>query len=596
MFRRLSEVYDSNVVIPLYTPVQQVQLTPLKPLNPLNPPNPLKQVQPTEEKQETTFETQKKWYFDNQHAKKQMLLNTCKSLMQNQHKQDIHIPEQDVRTITRNEDVRIYNRVANPVNFNIVTQGGNTIDLILKEKPQNIYNACDVHIKNDLYLQSMKKYDFYSDIPDTTIPPFDIMFIQNLFEKMGGKPTGSLYPSIHNISSYNQMTNVGEIKQYFNELNQNIKSTNYNIRHDAFIKFVGISPIKRAPYTQGIEVFWFSENKFIRRTIEKKIQSYGSMLQLTDIRAPSDVSVTFKVETNKEFFISINQPYNSDKTILKDRFVDKPGIYANIGKGISNSHSMYKKSIPNITKIYSESTAIITPLDEPNPFIDKNYSLTCEPRAPFLNFEVNDTFEETRNPGIFSQFIKLSSVDYHLRPEEREFVPGKKNFLRLNNSNSHIEIANILSWGTMTVAIRLKSIPVTNEIIINFNTYHIIATPLNRSVIGISIAYIKGKTWTTISTSYTLPINTWYLIVVSNTTTGFDIYCNSINELISNKGNTPVTRITDSVNTQIVNITIGRKSVTSSFSYDIAWVHFFDYNVSPNDIYRDSMTDWIFTE
>ena len=221
---------------------------------------------------------------------------------------------------------------------------------------------------------------------------------------------------------------------------------------------------------------------------------------------------------------------------------------------------MYKKSIPNITKIYSETTAIVMP-NEPNLFIDKNYSLTCEPRAPFLNFEVNDTFEETRNPGIFSQFIKLSSVDYHLRPEEREFVPGKKNFLRLNNSNSHIEIANILSWGTMTVAIRLKSIPVTSEIIINFNTYHIIATPLNRSVIGISIAYIKGKTWTTISTPYKLPINTWYLIVVSNTTTGFDIYCNSINELISNKGNTPVTRITDSVNTQIVNITIGRKSI-----------------------------------
>ena len=33
----------------------------------------------------------------------------------------------------------------------------------------------------------------------------------------------------------------------------------------------------------------------------------------------------------------------------------------------------------------------------------------------------------------------------------------------------------------------------------------------------------------------------------------------------------------------------------SSFSYDIAWVHFFDYNVSANDIYRDSMTNWIFT-
>ena len=29
--------------------------------------------------------------------------------------------------------------------------------MILKEKPQNIYNACDVHIKNDLYLQLTQK-------------------------------------------------------------------------------------------------------------------------------------------------------------------------------------------------------------------------------------------------------------------------------------------------------------------------------------------------------------------------------------------------------------------------------------------------------
>ena len=52
------------------------------------------------------------------------------------------------------------------------------------------------------------------------------------------------------------------------------------------------------------------------------------------------------------------------------------------------------------------------------------------------------------------------------------------------------------------------------------------------------------------------------------------------------------------------NIMIGTKNFknwseihsTSSFYYDIAWIHFFDHYVNADDIYRDCMANWIFTQ
>lgn len=561
---------------------------------------------------------EKKWFIDNEMAKTQMLDETYKIHKAYSEKdtdvfRDTHVSVTEeitsnriieplderfavtlaltgpptIRTI-RNEDVRIYNRIANPINYNIVTQGGNTVDVTLQEKKQDI--QYDKKIDKHLYLQSIQKYNFNSDIPDTTIPPFDIVYLQHLFETFGNK-TGTLYPSMNNIILYNSMANVGEVKQHLNEIRRNTKSSDYHTKNRAFSQ-LGIKPIiTRAPYVQGVEVFWFSNNIFMCRTIEKKLIEYNiesfTVVQLTDIRTITSFSTKFNVIAD-EFFISLQQPFDSDKMLRNDKIVDMPGLFANIGKGVSTSYSTFHALLPNILKTYHEGSTFILqcgPMD---------YSLTCEIRAPFLNFEVkNGIFEETRNPAMFSQ--KVSSVDYHMRPEEKEYVPGMKSFIRLNNSNSHIDILNISykSWVSVSFAFRLKSIPVKDEIIMNFGMYTVIAKPLNRSTIGISISYMN-KTWNIQITPYTLSLNIWYVIVISNHD-GIDVYCDSIHDLISKKGHSTVTRITNKISYMNHSITVGRKNIPSVFSYDVAWIHFFDYMISPNEIYRDCMTDWIFT-
>ena len=175
------------------------------------------------------------------------------------------------------------------------------------------------------------------------------------------------------------------------------------------------------------------------------------------------------------------------------------------------------------------------------------------------------------------------------------------------------------SWGTISFSIRLLTMPV-KETIINFATgstnaqyfCNIIAKPINGSTAGIYISHTfkDGKTWTTTSTPYTLSLNKWYLFFISNNDIGLDIYCNSIDELISNHGNAVMTSIrttnkmynaNDSTQS---NIMIGTKNFktwpeiysTTSFNYDIAWIHFFDYYTNADDIYRDCMANWIFTQ
>ena len=133
---------------------------------------------------------------------------------------------------------------------------------------------------------------------------------------------------------------------------------------------------------------------------------------------------------------------------------------------------------------------------------------------------------------------------------------------------------------------------------------NIIAKPINGSTSGISISHtFNGKSWMNIPTSYQLSLNKWYIFFVSNSNTGLDIYCNSIEKLISNHGNAIKTSIESNIPNITSNIMIGTKNFTalpeiystSSFYYDIAWIHFFDYIVTVDDIYRDCMANWIYT-
>jgi hypothetical protein len=487
---------------------------------------------------------------------------------------------------------------------------------------------------------------------------------------MGGQPVGSVYPSDTTMLSYNSMSNWGAVKQYLNQIVSNLSSQDYNVQRNAMIQFLGISPdkiIKRAPYTQGVEVLWFQAvpgqpNKvggFLKRTLENDIvqfnssgvipqlamtypgfTEYSAMVQLFDVRAPADFTTRFQVTVDDGFWIAVNEPNDVDVSAFQNRSSqDTVGFFSNMGiqgptNYASNSCSNYYSDSPNITKLYYQDAGggghtfqfKVNACTGNTTFTSPYYSLTLEPRAPFINFEVNKTgdgFEDTRNPGIFGQFVKSASLDFHNQTVERMNVPGKKGFIRFTNSRSWVNLANIAyqSWGTVTFAFRLQSMPV-KDAIFSFWVYNKFCVFYLQPINGSSARMYYQTNMTmdgnvvTAQLPFVINLNSWHLLEVAQLFSGFDVFCDSFDNIIRNGNFTAgnytriqnKTAITTTANNGLYvqgkyscNVAIGSKLsgtqfYSSSFEFDVAFVHFFDSYIGAADVVRDCKCDWVFTD
>jgi hypothetical protein len=590
-------------------------------------------------------------------------------------------PSDYMATIRNGDAMKLYQQHANPkLNLNMFSQGDKTtVSAALQEVRQLASNANQPPSSalgasaRDLCLQrgAVKGYDICSHLPDGTQAPFDMECLQSLFRKSGGQPKGTAYPSIANMAKYNAMGTLGAVKQYWSQLITAMKSadsfTDYATQREAMSQFLGITPetgITRAPYTQGVEVFWFVPVPgnpqrvigFLKRTIERdfvQLQAgqsrvpqigggaYGCFVQLTDVRAPSDSSIRYDVVVDDGFWIAVNQPADIDKTAMTQQSVDTPGLFENLGlQGPTTysgkSCSAIQAATPNIIKMFFEDAGggwnafQLTPhiCGGANVLQSQYYSLTCDARAPFLTFEVaakSGIFEELRNPGLFGQFVGIGGLEYHSRTDERVGVPGKKAFVRMNSANSSINMPNIAfqSWKTVSFCVRLQTMPIKETL---FHFYMgqfymaIIATPINGSTATISIEHNFSGSTQMVATSYQLSLNTWYMFYVNNMKSGMNIYCNSIDGFIASGGNATVTSLNAnrslwSLNgtwnpvpgqtSEVCNLMVGAGNFkgqwpgvygSSSCSFDLAWIHFFDKPFSKEDILRESKSDWVYTQ
>jgi len=588
-------------------------------------------------------------------------------------------PNDYLSNLRNGDAVKIYNRVANPpLSLDVFSKGATTVDIVLKQARQlagNTKQAANSALgvsARDLCLQkgSLSAYNFCDDLPDTTISPFDIGCLQQLFRKMGGQPTGTAYPATSTINTYNAMVTLGAVKQYLNQLISGMSSTDYNTQRNAMVQFLGISPEKlivRAPYQQGVEVIWLqavpgrtnSISGVLKRTMETDIvqfapgsvgpipqlattypgfTQYSAMIQMFDVRAPSDFQMKFTVTVDDAFYMAANQPADIAKLALSTTGLNQQNLFSNLGiqgptaYGNAQPFNYYGAS-PNITKIYYSDAGggghTLTLANSGNPaFTPPYYSLTCETRAPFLNFEIlaDGSFDDTRNPGLFSNLISVSGLEIHSRPEERNSVPGNKSFARFTNNTSYCNLTNIAyqSWGTCSTAFRLQSMPVKDALFGFWSPagYVILyVVPINGSSAQLRIktnfsTNISGFSGGDGGTSINLNIGSWYYLEVAQNGQGYDIYCDSIPNIIKN-GNytTQYVKITNNgnsitssnnnglykPNSQSCNVAIGGKAagfgfMSSSFIFDLAYVHFFDSYINGADVVRDCKADWKFTQ
>ena len=591
-----------------------------------------------------------------------------------------------VDSLINSNSVQLYNRTANPpLNMQLFKDGNTTVIKVLQEVKQLAKNAATEletsgigAAARDLCLKrgTINKYNPCLELTDTSTPPFDMKCLQELFLKAGGTKRGAIYPSAVTMPNYNSMNTLGAVKQYWAGLLTKMKGrdgfVDYPEQSKALQEMVGIKPedmIERAPYEQGVEVFWFvpqvmnpsKVNGFLRRTIERRIVqfqpgqsivpqigggAYGCMLQLTDLRTPSDFSAKFDVTVDDGFWVAVNQPMNIDEIAMSQPYstIDKPGLFENLGlqgptRYVSSACTPFRSITPNIMKLYHEDAgggwaAFTFNINAcaGTPVLDAQYlSLTCEKRAPFLSFEVSSRgrWEEIRNPGLFAQFTNYN-VDIRTRTDEQTSVPGKKSFARVNSANSIINMNNIAfqSWKNISIAIRFHTSPVKESVIniicgSNWSFFNVVAIHESEDISKIQIQYrYANGPIQYVTTRFAIRQGVWYMFRIKNHGTGFSLYCDTISDLITSKGaSNLVSTVTD--NTQLwgvngtrnpapgqpyewASIIIGTQGIkipwldlfngTSQFLYDVAWVHFFDNEVTDDDMFRDASANWKYTQ
>jgi hypothetical protein len=454
----------------------------------------------------------------------------------------------------------------------------------------------------------------------------------------------------------------------------------YDTQRQAMADFLGIIPEKvigRVPYRQGVEVFWFvpgdmrwGEGKppkmrgFLRRTVERdmvqlqpgpsRVPQIGggpcaAMVQLMDIRAQEPAAVKFQVNIDDGFWITVNQPHSVERKAMDQVNADEPGLFENNWyQGPtwyqSQACTPFSPSTPNITKMFFQDSGCgwhsflvnTQPCSGVNPFQKALYSLTLEERAPFLAFEVSKEtgkLEELRLPAVFEQWINSPphAIAY-TRTDDRQLVPGKKGFLRMNNARSVIDMYDIAyqSWKTLTFAVRFHTMPVKDSLLklaVGRGYATLVLTPSGSSV-AVSVEHtLGGGGVKTVPLRSGLSIGKWYLFFVLNMGSGFDFYINDVEDTVRSKGksgNVGYLKVNHNGPMFLPNETWHPKSgsgqptgqctlmwgglgftgrwegiyATSAFEYDIAWIHFFDYFVeyAKGDLYRECMGNWQYTQ
>ena len=178
----------------------------------------------------------------------------------------------------------------------------------------------------------MDKFDFCTELKDTTRGPFLIECLQNEFRRQGGQSAGSLYPSSQPTGiDWNGLGTWGQVKSKIASLAALTKSNDEAVQRTAMTQFYGIV---RQPYgfkqigiIQGMEVMWTNDstNTVLGRKLtigaksafprfstggiveESSLPDRVSYIAINNVRPPQDMSIRLRLETDDGIIYTLNK-------------------------------------------------------------------------------------------------------------------------------------------------------------------------------------------------------------------------------------------------------------------------------------------------
>jgi len=502
----------------------------------------------------------------------------------------------------------------------------------------------------DIYLKGpVERYDFCTELLDSTPGPFPLECLQNEFLRQGGQRTGSLYPNQTNLAYWNSKKKWLHVKQEIDTIITGTLDTRPIAKEQAMKGFYGVGLGQKAeplaPH-HGVEIFWFTHHTditmpttFLGRRIRSMI-SYlntatmepGSLVFFTSIISNGWSQAQYKVSSLNGFSLYFNshmtRVYNNkmESNATELASLHNGGTATNTSNVIplrpdinKLSGYMYYAKGQSYYKLEAESPQFGPGWKEiPNTHLQ----LTQEPFAPMVSFEIEQNPKTwgcdyplcDRRFGGFKMKWEQDgwggpSLQYRGDSVDQMQFPLRKNYMSFPNGRCAIKSKFSLrysSFMTLTLLITMRSCPLAGKVALPLalsgkTGCTLVVRPINEKEAVLDVGSLNGTVVTKDGPIIQRNVPTLLVFRVlrkndidSTSVEAVQIGAASVIELQRNLDTRKILRQSSPL--LLPGLTSEEplyfRIQSENMGFDLYWVHMFDYKLEAENLYREARADW----
>lgn len=502
----------------------------------------------------------------------------------------------------------------------------------------------------DMYLKGpVERYDFCTELLDSTPGPFPLECLQNEFIRQGGQRTGSLYPSQTNLAHWNSKKKWLHVKQEIENIITATLDTRPIAKEEAMKGFYGVGlgqPAEPIAPQEGVEIFWFSHHidvtmptTFLGRRIRSMIPYLntntfepGSIVFFTSLITDKWSQSQFRVNSLNGFSLYFNSHMTRVYNNKMESNANELASLHNGGNATSTSNVIPMR--PDINRLsgylYYGKGITYYKLEAECPEFGPgwkeiprgNLQLVQEPFAPMVSFEIERSPQTwgcdyplcDRRFGGFKMKWEQDgwggpSLQFRGESVDQMQFPLRKNYMSFPSSKCSIKSKFSLhysSFMTLTMLITIRSCPKTNEISLPFtftgNTGCALFTRhVSEKEVTLNIGSLDGKIATSDGPVLRRSVPTLIVFRVLRKNEMDPASINGIQIGAAELGDlqkVPETRKVLRQSSPLVlsgltsNDPLYLRIQSENMAFDLFWIHMFDYKIENELLYREARADW----
>lgn len=502
----------------------------------------------------------------------------------------------------------------------------------------------------DMYLKGpVERYDFCTELLDSTPGPFPLECLQNEFIRQGGQRTGSLYPSQTNLAHWNSKKKWLHVKQEIENIITATLDTRPIAKEEAMKGFYGVGlgqPAEPIAPQEGVEIFWFSHHidvtmptTFLGRRIRSMIPYLntntfepGSIVFFTSLITDKWSQSQFRVNSLNGFSLYFNSHMTRVYNNKMESNANELSSLHNGGNATSTSNVIPMR--PDINRLsgylYYGKGITYYKLEAECPEFGPgwkeiprgNLQLVQEPFAPMVSFEIERSPQTwgcdyplcDRRFGGFKMKWEQDgwggpSLQFRGESVDQMQFPLRKNYMSFPSSKCSVKSKFSLhysSFMTLTMLITIRSCPKTNEISLPFtftgNTGCALFTRhVSEKEVRLNIGSLDGKIATSDGPVLRRSVPTLIVFRVLRKNEMDPASINGIQIGAAELGDlqkVPETRKVLRQSSPLVltgltsNDPLYLRIQSENMAFDLFWIHIFDYKIENELLYREARADW----